>query len=204
MALPTQAEVKPVLLDVLAALGGRARPREVYPYVTDRFPQITPEDVSALVGRGRTPQWQNRVQWARQNLVEEGLIDASERGIWQLTPAGEDAARRAAEGSDDAGGAAGDRAGDGVDAGAGVGAGVVDGDGDGDAFVHDGGHVGDITHVHDGVEPGVGGVEHGVGAVAHADDLAGDLAVAAADTDFPVVPAQASTRPRRRRPGRRP
>ncbi len=79
VALPTQAEVKPVLLDVLAALGGRARPREVYPRVTDRFPQVTPEDLSAVFGDGRTPQWPNRIQWSRQNLVDESLLGTKTR-----------------------------------------------------------------------------------------------------------------------------
>ena len=32
--------------------------------------------------------WPNQVQWARQNLVEAGLVDGSEHGMWRLTPRG--------------------------------------------------------------------------------------------------------------------
>ncbi len=87
MVLPTQREIRPVLLDVLTALGGRARPAQIYPGVTARFP-LTPTDLAALLRDGRTSLWQNRIQFVRQALVTDGLIDASERGIWQLTDAG--------------------------------------------------------------------------------------------------------------------
>src|SRR5215831_3896479 len=40
MALPKQAAVRPVLLKVLQELGGRARPSEVYPRVTQTIEAI--------------------------------------------------------------------------------------------------------------------------------------------------------------------
>jgi Mrr N-terminal domain/Restriction endonuclease len=92
MALPSQSEIRPVLLRVLAAADGRARSAQVYPLVTARF-QLEPADLARLVADGRTSLWTNRIQFVRQSLVEEGLIDRSERGVWQLTEAGWEAAR---------------------------------------------------------------------------------------------------------------
>lgn len=92
MAFPSQSEIRLVLLDVLAAAGGRARPAQVYPLVTARF-QLEPADLARLTTDGRTSLWTNRIQFVRQSLVGEGLIDCSERGIWQLTDAGRKAAR---------------------------------------------------------------------------------------------------------------
>ena len=182
VALPTQADVKPVLLQVLAELGGRARPREVYPRVTDRFPEITPEDLSAVFGDGRTPQWQNRIQWARQNLVDEGLIDASERGIWQLTPAGAEAAQRAGE-------RRGAGEGDPADhVGAGAGAAVVQGD---VPVTADQGEHGHVLDPHDDVvapdgDQDAGGVgQPGDGSAHHGDGV--HRAATAAPTNAPPI-----------------
>ena len=100
MVLPTQAEVRPVLLAVLAELGGRARPRDVYPAVTARFPKIAPEDLAVVLKNGRTNRWRNRIQWARQDLVLANVIDPSERGWWSLTNSGADLAKRGASPDD--------------------------------------------------------------------------------------------------------
>ncbi len=91
MALPSQTEVRPVLLSVLAELGS-ARPRDVYPLVTARFRGIAPEDLTATRRDGRN-LWHNRIQWVRYDLAREGLIDTSEPSVWALTPVGAEAAR---------------------------------------------------------------------------------------------------------------
>ena len=91
MALPSESQIYPVLLAVLAGLG-RARPRDVYPLVTERFGGITPEDLTAT-RRDGSNLWRNRIQWVRYDLAGEGLIDGSEPGVWALTPAGAEAAR---------------------------------------------------------------------------------------------------------------
>lgn len=88
MTMPTQAAVRPVLLSVLAQLGGAARPREVYPLVTARFPELTEQDLVATLNDGRTNRWTNRIQWARQDLADAGIIDNSQRGVWALTTGG--------------------------------------------------------------------------------------------------------------------
>jgi hypothetical protein len=77
----------PVLLKVLAEQGP-ARPDQIYPLVTKEFPEITPEDLTVVLSDGRTPRWRNRIQWARQNLVLEGLVAREPKGIWQLTAEG--------------------------------------------------------------------------------------------------------------------
>lgn len=88
MALPKQSRVEPVLLEVLLRLEGRALPADVYPRVTERFPELTPDDLARKLKDGRTSLWINRIQWARQNLADAGLIDKSKRGVWELTTAG--------------------------------------------------------------------------------------------------------------------
>jgi hypothetical protein len=93
VALPKQSRVEPVLLEVLLSLGGSAPPFDAYPRVTERFPELTPDDLARKLKDGRTNQWTNRIQWARQNLVAAGLIDNSEHGIWRLTPRGHELAR---------------------------------------------------------------------------------------------------------------
>lgn len=100
MTLPTQTEVRPILLKVLFELSGRARPRDVYPRVTAAFPDITPEDLLVVLADGRTNRWRNRIQWARQDLVLADIIDRSERGWWKLTQHGAILAERGASAGD--------------------------------------------------------------------------------------------------------
>src|SRR5688572_22847019 len=92
MALPDQPEVRPILLQVLAELGGRARTSDIYPLVTRHVPDITTEDLAGVLSDGRTPRCRNRIQCARQDLVLAGVIDPSERGVWKLTPKGQELA----------------------------------------------------------------------------------------------------------------
>lgn len=85
--LPKQNEVEVPLLEVLAQLGGEGRPREIYPLVTEKFPQIREEDLSGRLPSG-TNRWTNRVQWVRQTLVEKGEMDSPARGVWRITGEG--------------------------------------------------------------------------------------------------------------------
>jgi 5-methylcytosine-specific restriction enzyme A len=39
-------------------------------------------------------EWENRVQWTRQKLIDSGFLDGSVHGIWQLTREGIDRAKR--------------------------------------------------------------------------------------------------------------
>jgi restriction system protein len=86
---PKQYEIEAPLLQVLAKLGGEARPRDVYPLVAKSFPSLTPEEQEErLENSPSTRKWSNLVQWVRQRLVDLGQIDGSQRGVWRITAAG--------------------------------------------------------------------------------------------------------------------
>lgn len=90
MSFPNQHEIRIPLLESIVQLGGAAAPKDLYPVVAQRFPDLTEEDQNQkLESSPSTKKWWNLVQWARQALVEEGLIDGSKRGIWAITKKGE-------------------------------------------------------------------------------------------------------------------
>ena len=80
MALPLREALDRALLAVLAETG-RARPRDVYPRVTQRFPGITPQDLAETRPDGRYV-WQNEIQWARNRLADRGWLDRAEQRGW--------------------------------------------------------------------------------------------------------------------------
>lgn len=92
MTLPSRADIHPVLRRVLRDFGGQARPRDVIPAVVAAFPQITDEELAEKEANGRGTKLENRIRWARQDLLISGHIDGSERGVWKLTPKGAAAA----------------------------------------------------------------------------------------------------------------
>lgn len=92
MTMPSRKQIHPVLLRTLYDLGGRARPREVVSKVVDAFPKLTPEEIAEPQTNGKGNKLANRIRWARQDLMISGRIDGSERGVWKLTPLGEEAA----------------------------------------------------------------------------------------------------------------
>ena len=95
MTLPSRAEIHPVLLRVLHDFGGRATVRDAVPAVVAQFPNITDQELTEPMADGKSNKLENRIRWARQDLVKSEHIDGSERGVWKLTPRG----RAAAEGS---------------------------------------------------------------------------------------------------------
>lgn len=74
------------LVRALHAHGGSARPREVYEWISEDL------RLSAKEREARTPKGAVRyevdIAFARFYLVRDGLIEASERGVWALTPKG--------------------------------------------------------------------------------------------------------------------
>jgi hypothetical protein len=58
MAFPTQKQIELPLLQTLEALGGQAKPQEVYPRVAEYFPQLTKEDLEA-----RLPHSPTTMKW---------------------------------------------------------------------------------------------------------------------------------------------
>ena len=93
MALPKQDDIELPLLEEIEGMGGQAQPSELYPKVTIRFPQITQADLNRTTKQGGS-KWENRIQFARQKLVEKGQMDKSVRGIWRITDKGREQRRR--------------------------------------------------------------------------------------------------------------
>lgn len=87
MTMPKQSEIEQPLLTVLRVLGGQAAPKDVYARLEQFFEGLTEADKAEQLTSG-VSRWRNRVQFARQNLVMQGLIDPGERGQWKLTAAG--------------------------------------------------------------------------------------------------------------------
>src|SRR5215470_7670304 len=88
MSIPKQTDIELPLLRALRELGGRAPPRDVYAVLESHFTELTEADKAERLESGGS-RWQNRVHFARQHLVSQGLIDRSERGIWKFTAEGD-------------------------------------------------------------------------------------------------------------------
>ena len=93
MVLPKQKDIEIPLLEVLVEIGGRGRPKDIYPLVTKKFPQIREEDLIETLSSG-SHKWTNRIQWVRQSLIQKGEMSSPSRGIWAITDNGK---RRLAE-----------------------------------------------------------------------------------------------------------
>jgi hypothetical protein len=87
--LQIEAYYAPILKSLIER-GGTARVADVLDDVGKQVAnQLTPIDHLSLPTGGK--RWRNRVQWARQHLVEQGLLDGgSPHGSWAITPSGRD------------------------------------------------------------------------------------------------------------------
>jgi hypothetical protein len=92
MTLPKQKEIEIPLLREIEATGGQARPQDLYPKITARFPQITKNDLKETVVGG-VNKWTNRIQWVRQKLVAKGELERYPHGIWRITKKGRERLR---------------------------------------------------------------------------------------------------------------
>jgi restriction system protein len=75
------------VLDALRELGGSGRPKEVIEKVAKNL-NISEKTREEPLKNGSS-KWDNQVAWARQYLVYAGLIDNSKKGVWVLTPLGQ-------------------------------------------------------------------------------------------------------------------
>ena len=73
------------LIDCLHELGA-AKPREASDWIAEK--EKVPLAKREELLKGGDERFHNQVQFARQYLVWEGLIDKSRKGIWSLTPLG--------------------------------------------------------------------------------------------------------------------
>jgi restriction system protein len=74
------------ILDCLREIGGEAKPREISDWIADKL--SVPAEIREATLKSGVERFHNQVQWARQYLVWEGLLDSSKRGVWTLTPKG--------------------------------------------------------------------------------------------------------------------
>jgi restriction endonuclease Mrr len=84
--LPKTKDVEVPLLSSIEKLGGKARAHEVYPEVTKHF-KLSEADLAEQLPSGGD-KWTNRIQWARQRLIEHGELSSPGHGIWAITDKG--------------------------------------------------------------------------------------------------------------------
>jgi restriction system protein len=75
------------LLNALRELGGSGKPKEVVEQIGKDL-QI-PDSIREEKMKSGILKFDNQVAWARQYLVWEGLLDDSKRGVWTLSPKGQ-------------------------------------------------------------------------------------------------------------------
>lgn len=92
--LPTRQAIELPLLQEIDVAGGALRPNDAYRLLQGYFPEITDDDLRALIPSGQDNQWTNWVRWTRQSLVDKGYIHRLPRGIWRITPQGRRHIRR--------------------------------------------------------------------------------------------------------------
>jgi restriction system protein len=79
------------ILEALRALGGSARPDEVYEWIAVHR-SITAEERS-IQNKSGVSRFENDVAWARFYLARGGLLDSSRFGVWSLTEQGRSTAK---------------------------------------------------------------------------------------------------------------
>ncbi len=89
MVMPKQSEIELPLLEVINSLGGQAKPQQIYPLITQKFPQLTQADLDEQLVSGGN-KWTNRIQWVRQKLLDQGDLFSPERGVWAITEKGKE------------------------------------------------------------------------------------------------------------------
>ncbi len=86
---PKEQFIMPILESIIE-LGGRAKVKDVLERVHDKMKGILNEyDYKPLPSKPKEKRWENTAQWARQKMVNEGLLAKdSPRGIWEITEKG--------------------------------------------------------------------------------------------------------------------
>jgi MoxR-like ATPase len=84
LRLPTQSQVEAALHDLIISKAPEAiEPADAYEILADHF-ELPDRLRSMLLEKTQESAWQNRVRQARRNLVEDGVLDRSEWGQWQV------------------------------------------------------------------------------------------------------------------------
>lgn len=89
MRTPQEAYYRPIL-NALVNLGGSARMNDVLIMVEQMMKETLKDvDYEPLASTPDMPRWRNAAQWARQAMIEEGLLKAdSPRGFWEISENG--------------------------------------------------------------------------------------------------------------------
>lgn len=72
------------ILKVLDELGGAAAPKDIYYEVGHRL-GLSPEEVERRDETGRYSLFKRDVRWAKQDLLEQGMIASHQFNLWSLT-----------------------------------------------------------------------------------------------------------------------
>ena len=77
--------INPVI-DSINALGGSARPQEVYKFIAKTLD--LPDEILNEEKKSGGSRFENQVAWARFYLAKADIIDSSRHGVWSLTDKG--------------------------------------------------------------------------------------------------------------------
>lgn len=75
------------IIQALRDLGGKGTPEEVRNKIIENE-NLTEQEINETRGKNNVNKFQNEVAFARNDLVNGGLLDSSVRGIWALTDLG--------------------------------------------------------------------------------------------------------------------
>ncbi len=86
---PEEAYYRPIL-QALVEMNGRAVKGQILDQVGQIMNGVLRDvDYQPLASDPELPRWRNAAQWARNSMVQEGLLrDDSPRGIWEISEAG--------------------------------------------------------------------------------------------------------------------
>jgi len=78
------------ILQAIAEMGGSGRMRDVLDKVEKIMKDtLKPVDFEPLASDPDNPRWRNAAQWARNTMVNEGLLkNDSPRGFWEISDTG--------------------------------------------------------------------------------------------------------------------
>lgn len=84
------------LLLLLEERGGWMTTRDIRPELRRRLGErLKGSMLDSIPSDSRDPRWWNHARFARQRMVDEGLVSDGEHGIWRLTKEGSERAQRA-------------------------------------------------------------------------------------------------------------
>src|SRR6266705_1581685 len=93
MTMPPANDIELPLLKVIEEAGGVLDSSVAAQTVTKYYPELTKEDLASKLDSGGL-RWPNRVQWARQYLVNKGDLTPPSRRTWSISGQGRERLKR--------------------------------------------------------------------------------------------------------------